>query len=128
MAVQAVAAIELKWKQLRGHAGEPSPGDGEEPREGQIIERESASNQAEDVRLEKAGARGRGLKLANPAQDSRGQLRGDRVDQAEKPVPEDDMPPISPERARIECPPATCGRGKAPSSTPCTRCTTPSPC
>ena len=101
MAVQAMAAIELKWKQLRGHTGEPSPGDGEEPREGQIIERESASNQAEDVRLEKAGARGRGLKLANPAKNSRRELRGDRVDQAEQPVRKNNVLPISPKRARI---------------------------
>ena len=101
MAVQAVAAIELKRKQLRGHAGEPGPGNGEEPRKGQIVDRKSAANQAEDVRSEKAGAGGRGLKLANPAKNSRRELRGDRVDQAEQPVPENDVPPIGPERARI---------------------------
>ena len=101
MAVQAVAAIELKWKQLRGHAGEPGPSDGEEPREGHIVKRQGATNQAEDVRAKKAGARSGWLELADPAKDSGRELRGDRVGKAEKPMSEDDMPPISSERTRI---------------------------
>ena len=99
--IEAMATIELKRKQLGSHASKPGSGDGKKARKSHIVKRKSATNKAEDVRAKKAGARSGWLELPDSAKDSGRELRGDRVSKAEKPMSEDDMPPISSERTRI---------------------------